>query len=302
MTRRIGWRSGMRRTVILTIATLTGLLLVWLLVVRVPPPQPPAASPSTPAVLAPPAPADPPPGEPVPARPPETPVADTATEPPAPPGTVAPASPPPGSAAPTDDADASADETADQPADEPGTDSGGDDGGPPEIDADHATDLLADMIARAESASENVSTPNSVVATLKQFDQESVDADWSENAAQHIEASLGEWIAALPADAQAHLALIHVECRETLCQVLAADNDPGTADERSRAGHEWQQAIGTLPQQPWWHELAFVAFDTQVSNADDHTLYMSYLLREAKAPPAPDAPAGTGDTGSSDGA
>ena len=49
------------------------------------------------------------------------------------------------------------------------------------------------------------------------------------------------------------------------------------------------------------HELAFVAFDTQVSNADDHTLYMSYLLREAKAPPAPDAPAGTGDTGSSDG-
>ena len=137
--------------------------------------------------------------------------------------------------------------------------------------------------------------------TLKKFDQESADSNWSENAEQHVEAALDAWIGALPEDAQAHLALIHVECRESLCQVLAADNDPGSQDERSAAGHEWQQAVGSLTQQPWWHELGFVDLNTQVSSADEHTLYMSYLLRETKAPPAPDAPPDTGDAGNADG-
>jgi len=286
----------MRRTLILTIAALAGLLLVWLIVVRVPLSDAPPTKPAKPIVQAPP-PAQtvaPPPAASVASKPEEIsvkpPVATTESKPPE----QKPAEPPPQAAA--DDANATTDDSADESGDTESEDSG-----PPAIDTDHATDLLADMIARDEAASEGEHLPNAVVQTLKKFDQEADDANWSDNAEQHIEASLDAWIAALPADAQAHLALIHVECRQTLCQVLAADNDPESQAERSSAGHEWQQAMGSLPQQSWWKELGFVDLTTQVSVADGHTLYMSYLLRETKAPPAPDAPPDTGDGGNADG-
>lgn len=291
----------MRRTLILTIAALAGLLLVWLIVVRVPLSGAPAAAPVKRAMQAAPPPAQtvvPPPTASVAPKPEEIPAKPVvATAESKPPEQKPPEPPPqPASEAATDDANAKAEDTADDNGD-----SDGDDSGPPEIDTDHATDLLADMIAREEAASDGDHLPNAVVQTLKKFDQESADANWSENAEQHIESTLDAWIGALPEDAQAHLALIHVECRETLCQVLAADNDPGSQAERSSANQEWQQAISSLPRQPWWHELGFVDLSTQVSGADEHTLYMSYLLRETKASPAPDAPPDTGDGGNADG-
>jgi hypothetical protein len=282
----------MRRTLILTIAALAGLLLVWLIVVRVPFSQTPAAAPAKRVVQAP-LPVAPPPAASVASKPEEIPAEPPAATTESKPPEQKPAEPPPPA---SDDANAKADDGADESADSESEDSG-----PPAIDTDHATDLLADLIAREEAASDGDHLPNAVVQTLKKFDQESADANWSENAEQHIEATLDAWIGALPDDAQAHLALIHVECRESLCQVLAADNDPGSQDERAAAGHEWQQAVGSLTQQPWWHELGFVDLNTQVSSADEHTLYMSYLLRETKAPPAPETPTDTGDGGNADG-
>jgi hypothetical protein len=284
----------MRRTLILIIAALAGLLLVWLIVVRVPQSRP-IAAPARPIVQAAPTARTltPPPAEPVAQKPggvAAKPVAAPAESKP-PPEAPKPVSSPPPPASDAQPEDADTGDTADDSTDPETGDSG-----PPEIDTDHATDLLADMIAREDNASEGDHLPDAVAQTLKKFDQESADANWSENAEQHIEASLDEWIGKLPEDAQAHLALIHVECRATLCQVLAADNDPQSQGERSAAGHEWQQAVGSLPQQPWWHELGFVDLNTQVSSADEHTLYMSYLLREVKASPTPDAPPDTGDT------
>ena len=279
-----------RRPFILTIAALAGLLLVWLMLVRVPQ-SPTSAAPPKPIARAPaPAPAQTvatPPAEPVaskPAEPVREPAAATEKKPPDPEKPTI----------------AALEKPADDGADKSGDDSEPEDSGPPAIDTDHATDLLADMIAGMENQSEGDHLPNTTLQTLKKFDQESADANWAENAEQHIEATLGAWLDALPADAQPHVALIHVECRESLCQVLAADNDPGTADERANAGHEWQQAIASLPQQSWWHELGFVDLNTQVKPSADHVLYMSYLLREIKAPPA-DAPPDTGDGGNTDG-
>jgi hypothetical protein len=238
------------------------------------------------------------------ATPPAEPVASTTAAPVAPSGSAvemtSPNPPKPTISVAETPKDANA--PADDAAEESGEDAAPEDSGPPEIDADHATDLLADMIAREEATSEDdQSLPNAVVQTLRKFDQETADANWSENAEQHIEATLDEWIGALPADAQAHIALIHVECRATLCQVLAADNDPASQDARAAADHDWQQAIASLGNQPWWHQLGFVDLSTQVSSADDHTLYMTYLLRETKAPPAPDAAPDTGEAGTVDG-
>jgi hypothetical protein len=285
----------MRRPLILTIAALAGLLLVWLLVVRAPSPRT-GTTPAKPLVqTAPPVqPVVPPPsGASVASKPaeiPGKPAAVTENQPPAP---TKPAEPPPDTATTSEDADANAEDGADES--DPDTET--EDNGPPAIDTDHATDLLADMIAREEASSDGDHLPNAVVQTLKKFDQETADANWSANAEQHIEASLAEWIGALPEEAQAHLALIHVECRETLCQVLAADNDPASQSERSTAGQEWQQAIGSLTKQPWWHALGFVDISTEVGGADDHTLYMSYLLRELKPGAPAEAEPDTGDTG-----
>ena len=278
----------MRRSLILAIAALAGLLLVLLLLVRAPEPRTAPALAAKPVVHAPPPPQTvvAPPVEPVVAKPVEQPAAATEKKPPDPPKpTISALETPTDANAPADDG-----------ADESGDDAEPEEAGPPAIDTDHATDLLADMIARQETTSEGDHLPNTAVQTLKKFDQESADANWSANAEQHIETALDAWIDALPEDAQAHLALIHVECRESLCQVLAADNDPGTEGERSQAGHEWQQAIGSLPQQSWWHELGFVDLTTQVSGADGHTLYMSFLLREMKTPPASETPPDTGAT------
>jgi hypothetical protein len=281
----------MRRPLILAIAALAGLLIVLLVLVRAPEPHM-AAAPEKPVMQAPPpAPVAAP--QPVAAKsvePIAKPAAATEQKPPDPPKpTIAALEPPSDANAPAEDgADENAEDT--EPAES----------GPPAIDTDHATDLLADMIARQETTSESDHLPNTAVQTLKKFDQESDDANWSDNAEQHIEAALDAWIGALPEAAQAHLALIHIECRESLCQVLAADNDPDSESERSNAGHDWQQAIGSLTQQPWWHELGFVDLTTQVSGADGHTLYMSFLLRELKTPPAPDAPP-PDDAGATDG-
>jgi hypothetical protein len=285
----------MRRTLILTIAALAGLLIVLLVLVRAPEPRKSAAAPAKSIVPAPPPPATaaPPPVETIvspPAESVEKPAVATEKKPPDPPKpTIAALEPPADASAPAEDA-----------GDGNAADAEPEDDGPPPIDVDHATDLLADLIARQETRSEGDHLPNTTAETLKKFDEESSDANWSDDAEQHIEATLDAWIGALPEDAQAHLALIHVECRTSLCEVLAADNDPGSESERSAAGHDWQQAVGSLTQQPWWRELGFLDLTTQVSGADGHTLYMSFLLRETKTDAAPSEPPPE-DTGAADG-
>ena len=274
----------MQRPLVLIIAALAGLVLVWLIVVR--PQQPVAAPAKQPVVQAPPkaetiAPAavESVESKPVVATGPGDMVPDT--KPSEPPKPVA---PPAVSEAPSDAE--SEDENAEPPADESGTgDSDGEDSGPGEIDIDHATDLLADILARREATDDSSNLPNASVQTLKKFNKDGEDAEWSAKAEQDIEATLTAWLAGLPGDAQNHIALIHLECHATMCQVLAADNDADTRNERGGSGAEWQQAIASLPQHSWWHELGFVDLNTEVdSSVDGYAVYMTYLLRQTPAP------------------
>jgi hypothetical protein len=79
------------------------------------------------------------------------------------------------------------------------------------------------------------------------------------------------------------MALIHVECRATLCQILAADDAPSSQSDRAEASQEWQQAFATLPQQPWWASLGFVDYQAMVANdPSGYLLYQAYLRREVK--------------------
>jgi len=231
------------------------------------------------------APATPPPA-PV-APPPETPPPPPAEPPKVEPPPVQPPPPPPDE---SKDAPAS-DETA---ADEPADDEGAEDG-PPPLDANQAADLLADWLARQES--EGADDPNKSDPILGKFDGEKTegDPDWSASAKQHIEATLNEWLANLPDEIHEHVQLISVECRETMCQILAADNDPETQATRGEHSQEWQQAISLLPQQPWWGELGFADLRTSMITNDEqgYLLYQTYAMRAAapsEAAPEPESP------------
>ncbi|HKE46732.1 MAG TPA: hypothetical protein VKB52_01600 [Rhodanobacteraceae bacterium] len=175
------------------------------------------------------------------------------------------------------DADAGAEEAADDNADDEGDASSS-------VDAGHAADLLADWVAKQDAMATNEGeTPPPGVQALRTFDHES-SSDWSEATEQQVEAALNQWLDNLPAEVRDHIEIIHVECRETLCQILAADNEAGRQNERAEASQEWQQAIATLPQQPWWNELGFVDVSNAVNTDAEsgYVLYQTYLRREVK--------------------
>lgn len=184
------------------------------------------------------------------------------------------------------------DESVDDAASEENDDAPDDTSNASPIDVDHAADLLADWIAREDAATGESAEAggdagvNPAQQSWKAFDKEEADPQWSEASAQQIEATLDQWLAALPDEVKQHIDIVHVECRTTLCQILAADNDGGTQAERAQSGQEWQQAIATLPQQPWWKEFGFVDLVTMVAGSDEsgYVLYQTYLRRDATPP------------------
>jgi len=269
----------MRTPVLIAIAAVAGFALAWLLLTRVPPPPAPAARPIAAAPASRPAPV-----ATAPVAPPPPQAARVETKPPPPPpAAVEPPKPAETTKAVAATTDGSADPTAPEP--EPAADEeepAEEDTGPPAIDADRAADLLADLIARQEAAASENEAAAGTAQPWQTFDKEQADPTWSEPTTAQIEAALDQWLSALPEEIQAHIAVVHIECRATLCQILAADNDIETQNERAQAGQEWQQAVASLPSQAWWNELGFVDLSTQVVTTDEQTLYMTYLRREVK--------------------
>ncbi|HEV7489998.1 MAG TPA: hypothetical protein VGO25_04280 [Rhodanobacteraceae bacterium] len=278
----------------ITIIGLTGIgvfVLVWVLLSRssvTPPARAPEAKISTPPISAP-TPAEPKETPPAAATTPSASTPPVAEQSPSAPANPAAAEPAPAVKTPTPDtAGSSVDEdgastSSPQNADDE-DDSTEENPEAPADDAGRAADLLAEWMARQDTAAaDSAEVPPSMTA-LKTFDQEGSDPEWSGPTEQQIEATLDQWVAALPDDVREHIQVIHVECRETMCQILAADNDPASQNQRAQSSQEWQQAVATLPQQPWWTEFGFVDLSTAVNNdeADGFVLYQTYLRREVK--------------------
>jgi hypothetical protein len=156
----------------------------------------------------------------------------------------------------------------------------------PAADPDKAADLFADLLTKQDTESDENKLPNPARDLWKRFDKETQDADWAAAAAKHLQDTLEEWIDALPEEAGDHVVLVHVECRATLCQVLAADNDIAGQGARAEVSQEWQQVIAGLRNQSWWGESGFTDMTTQVTSSEGYVLYTTYLLRAA-APTTP---------------
>ncbi|HEY0229736.1 MAG TPA: hypothetical protein VGC55_00670 [Dokdonella sp.] len=250
----------MRNQRLLILGLLIAAVLLWLyFVVPGTPPQPPVRAAA--AVIDVPAAATP-----VPAPPPAVPEPPKAE----PVATPAPAKP----AAPASEPDM-VEETA--PVEEPPA--------TPAADPDKAADLFADQLAKQESEPEEGRLPNPARDLWKRFEKEQKDDSWSGAATDHLQDALDAWIDDLPEDMGGHVALVHVECRATLCQILAGDNDLNGQSDRAESSQEWQQAIAGLREQPWWSETGFSDMTTQVTSSDGYTLYTTYILRTAPPPP-----------------
>lgn len=154
----------------------------------------------------------------------------------------------------------------------------------PPADPDRAADLFADLLAEQEAEPEKDRLPNTARDLWKRFDEEKADEDWSAAATPKLQDSLDRWVGELPEGTGDHIALVHVECRASLCQVLAADNDLSGQGARAQSGQEWQQAIAGLRGQPWWSESGFTDMTTQVVTTDGYVLYTTYLLRGGTPP------------------
>ena len=279
----------MRTPLWIAVVAVAGIVVAWLVLTRSPEPRvaavPATHVPATTAIPAPPATTKESEATTVRAQtqipPPEPPAVETKPAP-APVAVVPPKPTEPAATEVTsgDDSDASAnDDSADEPEpaeEEPDSQS---------FDAHRAADLMADWMAKQDVAAGDGSAPVPSSKSLKAFDEEQADAEWSAAAQRQIEATLNQWLDALPDDVSGNLDMIHVECRQTLCQILAAETSI-VPEGHAAYEQQWIQGIDTLARQPWFTELGFVDVTTAVDHDTEsgYFLYQVYLRREVKTP------------------
>ena len=151
------------------------------------------------------------------------------------------------------------------------------------IDTDLATDLLVDQIAALQAQGpQSGDTGPSVWALRRRFASEKADPEWAAQATAAVHDAIDAWYAGLPEKVRYHLALIAVDCRTSLCEILAVADDPDSAGDRINAGQDWQFVAKTWPQATWWSGLGFVDITTQTRTRDGYLLYMIYLARRAR--------------------
>lgn len=155
----------------------------------------------------------------------------------------------------------------------------------PPIDPDHAADLFADLLAKQEVAKDGEG--DSAATLWKRFGKETADEPWSAAVTPKIHAAIDAWVHALPEEVGDHVAVVHVECRATLCQILVADNDMDSLNARAESGQEWARASDLLLRQPWWNESGFTGKSYQMTPSDGYALSTTYLMREAGGTPSP---------------
>lgn len=149
---------------------------------------------------------------------------------------------------------------------------------PPPIDARRATDLFAALLAKQEADGDE----GDVDAKAWQlFREESMDASWAPVLTDEIRRSLRHWIDTLPESVRPHVAIVNVECRTTLCQILIADNGLDTLELRGAMAQDWMHGSDFLRGEPWWNEGGFIGKSMTSWESDGHALIVTYLTRTA---------------------
>ncbi len=145
---------------------------------------------------------------------------------------------------------------------------------PAPIDAQHATDLFATLLAQQDGDDDDPAA-----RLWRQFRDETEGSSEATLLTQEVRRSVRRWIDTLPESVRAHVAVVNVECRTSQCQILIADNDGDSLELRDAMAQGWMGGSEFLPDEPWWIEGGFVSKHVRKFFRDDHVLIVTYLSR-----------------------
>lgn len=128
------------------------------------------------------------------------------------------------------------------------------------VDIDKAADLIANYLASLD-ASEHADSEDA--RNQSEFDAREAGGDKERYVQEILRKGISEWIATLPPNDAAALALMSVECRVGQCRILMTQAHygigPDTTPEDQARQMKLVVAFGTLSAEPWWQELGLQA-------------------------------------------
>lgn len=102
------------------------------------------------------------------------------------------------------------------------------------------------------------------------------DAQWAAAA----KAQLLQYISAASPELLQRVEFPPVECRTTLCEVLAVTRYGLSDSEADYVVRNWQQLMDDAVKQPWWFQLGFVDFQTTMQMSPDRrSMFVTHLSR-----------------------
>jgi len=124
------------------------------------------------------------------------------------------------------------------------------------VDTDRAADLIANYLASLD-AGEHADSEDA--RNQHEFDARETGGDDERHVEEMLRKGISAWIATLPADDAAGLALMSVECRVGQCRILVAQARYGVGPDTTPADQERQRkllaAFHALTMEPWWQAL-----------------------------------------------
>ena len=114
------------------------------------------------------------------------------------------------------------------------------------VDADHITDLFADLFGKIDSGDRPDYASQSL--DMHKFDARETGGDGERALEQALRGRFSEWIATLPPDIAQHVLLVSVDCHVEECRVLLAQNG---IDFRGRSPQDTSDPLAVMDAAIW---------------------------------------------------
>ena len=138
-------------------------------------------------------------------------------------------------------------------------------------------DLFTNMFSH--SGAKGNAAPNAQEIMHEKFEAEPVDPNWSANVEPSIKDQFDNHPSSQTVD------IVSIECRSTICEILAAAKSPAQSQQ---ASEQVQETIYTSPRQSWWTAYGLVDVVTAMTLGDDgRMLVVTYFTKNPVKRQAP---------------
>lgn len=150
------------------------------------------------------------------------------------------------------------------------------------IDPSRAADLFAERLVKLEDI-DAIDNGSDLLAAreYRKFKSQPTDDAHAREITPALRRYVEDWVAQLPLEQQSQIALVNVECRASLCQILLAQQatnlNADAIQARKAAATGLQQLLFASPQEPSWSQLHLAFVSSQVLRQNDYLFYTFYL-------------------------